>query len=393
MKVGILTHYYNSVNYGGNLQAYALCKAVENLGHEAQQVQVVYTDAYKNLLNPNAERKRKAIKLAKKPAQCLAWTVLPGYRAKCRRRKAAANQLQQAFHHFNQELTPHSQKLYTKHTIKKALKEYDAFITGSDQVWNPIWYFEPFFLTFAPASVPKMAYAASIAQETLPPAVADRYRANLRDFIGVSVREEKAQQLLAPTPASYVLDPTFLLSKEDWLQVASPRLQEKPYLFCYFLGDDLCHRQAAAQYAKAHDLTLVTIPNAAGQHHVNDAGFGDVQLAEPSPEDFLGLIAHADQVFTDSFHASVFSLIFQRQFAVFPRLGHEKMSQRLYSLTQLYDIPERFCDTVEKISAAHIDTLLPIDYTQSFPKAEQLKAESVRYLEENLDKAKKMLSL
>ena len=90
MKVGILTHYYNSVNYGGNLQAYALCKAVENLGHEAQQVQVVYTDAYQNLLNPNAERKRKAIKLAKKPAQCLAWTVLPGYRAKCRRRKAAA---------------------------------------------------------------------------------------------------------------------------------------------------------------------------------------------------------------------------------------------------------------------------------------------------------------
>lgn len=394
MKIGILTHYYNSVNYGGNLQAYALCKVLETMGHEAQQVQVDHNGRYRDLLNPkNTQTIKKLKKLAKKPFKAAA-LLLPVYRQKRKARKASAQALQKAFSNFNRNLIPHGQGVYDTPTMDQVLPQYQAFITGSDQVWNPMWYYPPYFLTFAPAGVPKLSYAASISQTTLPEQAKAQFREDLKDFIGVSVREESAVELLrgvAPGEVECVLDPTMLLTAEQWEEVASPRLVEKPYVFCYFLGDDPGSRRVAAEYAKKRGLLLVTIPNAAGQAHKNDAGFGDICLADPSPEDFLSLIRHGDFVFTDSFHASVFSVIFSRQFAVFPRQGHEKMSARIYNLTELFSIPERFCDSEDKISVSYVESLADIDYSVQRPAFLAARERSLAFLKNNLEKAEEMI--
>ena len=378
MKIGILTHYYNSVNYGGNLQAYALCKVLEDMGHRPQQLQIDMTRGYQNLLAPQSPWKQRLKGLLKLPARLL----LPSYRKKWQAQRATRQRLEAAFSRFNRQRIPHSDRVYTPKNIKTALAHYDAFVTGSDQVWNPIWYFPPFFLDFVPASVPKLSYAASIGQSQLPESVLQRYRAHLRDFIGVSVREQDAVSLLGSS-AQWVLDPTMLLTREQWLEVAEPSKVEKPYVFCYFLGNDPVSRRLAADYAKAQDLTLVTIPNATGLQNSNDKDFGDIRLPDPSPEAFLGLIAGADHVFTDSFHATVFSLLFRRQFFTFPRQGHG--SSRITTLLQLFDAPERF------LEADTLPDLPPLSYGVPPAAFTQAVADSRGYLQATLQKAKEML--
>ena len=389
MKIGILTHYYNSVNYGGNLQAYALCKLLEELGHQPEQLQIDMADDYRDLLATKKERMTQRIKKLVKPAAHL----LPRYRKKWQAKKATLQRLQAAFHRFNRELIPHSQQVYTPKNIKSAPALYDVFITGSDQVWNPIWYFPPFFLDFAPASVPKLSYAASIGQTQLPESVQTRYRQHLKDFLAVSVREENGVSLLAdiaPVQPQWVLDPTLLLSRESWQQVAEAPALDTPYLFCYFLGNDPAVRRLATDFARAKGLTLVTIPNATGLQNTNDTDFGDIRLADPSPEAFLGLIENAEHIFTDSFHATAFSLIFRRQFFTFPRPKHG--SSRITSLLQLFDARDRFRQDTEG-SVSELIFLPALDYAAPSGKFTQARKASIAFLQDNLQKAKEMLAL
>lgn len=386
-KLGILTHYENSTNYGGSLQAYALCKAVERFGWQAQQIRIDCFKDSRNLIKAPQDHGivGKLKKLVKKPIKA-AMLLIPSYRKAKQEKLAKHCQLLKVFDPFNKNLTPHSEKLYTTATVSQTDSIYDAFAVGSDQVWNPIWYFEPFFLTFT--KKPKFSYAASIAQQQLPEAVKAVYKNHLKDFIGVSVREENGIKLLedvAPNQVQWVLDPTLLLSKEDWSAIARKPALDKPYLFCYFLGDAPAPRAAAVKYAKSNGLTLVNIPNATGLIHKNDEGFGDVLLADPSPEEFLGLIGSAQAVFTDSFHASVFSVILQRQFFTFPRQGFEAMSDRIYSLTELFCVQERFLDTPDKVQ--NLGQLSPIDYTRPSTKYIQMKERSLNYLEACLKRA------
>lgn len=382
-KIAILTMFHNSTNYGGNLQAYALCKALNQMGFAAEQLRI---DCYENCycLPELSPVKFFLAKTLKQPLKALACKLIPSYRNKsCHGNKA----LLDAFHHFNYDLTPHSGTVYTTSTVSKATSIYDAFITGSDQVWNPLWYFPPFFLDFVPSGTPKLAYAASIAQAQLPEWVKGLYRKHLKDFTAISVREDAAVSLLegiAPGRVQCVLDPTLLLDRQDWDQVVAPPQVDGDYVFCYFLGDEPGMRHIASQHAQKHRLTLVTIPNAAGLQHKNDRDFGDIALSSPSPEAFISLIKHARYVFTDSFHASVFSLIYQRQFCVFSRAGHENMGSRLYSLTDLFHVPERFCDTAEKATLSYVEALPPIDYSSSNPTLAAACRDSLDFLKTNL---------
>lgn len=393
MKLGILTHYFGSANYGGNLQAYALCKVLEGLGYEAQQVQIDHSTCYQNLLSPKKRGLKQQLKQLVKPIVGL---LHPGYRRKWQAKEATRQRLQAAFHRFNRQLIPHSQQVYTPKNIHKALGQYDAFITGSDQVWNPIWFFPPYFLDFVPAGIPKLSYAASIGQTQLPEAVQAIYRQHLKDYLAVSVREEDAVTLLegiAPEKPAWVLDPTLLLSRKQWQEVAQMPKLETPYVFCYFLGNDPVSRRLAADFAKAKGLTLVTIPNATGLQNSNDAGFGDVRLADPSPEAFLGLIEKADYIFTDSFHATAFSLIFGRQFYTFPRQGHGKMGSRVTSLTGLFGAEARFCDAENKQTLSYLESLPEISYDAPTEAFLQAREESLSFLKTSLQKAKEMLAL
>ena len=141
MKVGIVTHYYKSENYGGNLQAYALCKVVEGLGHEVEQIS----------LN-RIKDKGIAFFLKRVIRKVLKFDI---------RNISNFRKRKKAFLKFNLEKIPHS-KEYSERTINQSADCYDAFITGSDQVWHPYAVCEAYLLTFVPKSKIKTMRKESI---------------------------------------------------------------------------------------------------------------------------------------------------------------------------------------------------------------------------------------
>ena len=292
MRIGILSHYHNTTNYGGALQAYALCKIINNMGYESEQIDI---DCFAECVNLN-----KSASAIKKVIRAMG-PVYDAFSAiRHRKNRTVKKKLQKSFRNFNENLIPHSDREFNSTTIMETLDTYDVFITGSDQVWNPIWYFKPFFLSFVPSEVPKISYAASISQASLPGEVKQTYKKHLEDFLAISVREKNAVDLLhgvSEEEAEYVLDPTLLPEREEWEQIASENLIDTPYVLCYFLGEDNEIRNIAKEYAREHKLTLVNIKHATGQYHKSDINYGDIALEAPSPNEFLSLIKYAPTVF------------------------------------------------------------------------------------------------
>ena len=378
-KIAIITHYYESKNYGGNLQAYALCEYLnkhgynsEQLGYEYMTKSVVKTLRIKKIFTNGITGFFKYgfdyfIKFIK---------AIFNYGKK--KKYAKLDKKGQAFKHFNSSLIPHSEKVYNKDNISNCVDDYDAFITGSDQVWKLIWYHPAFFLTFVPSDKPKISYGASIAMDSLSESQRALFKENLKDYKAISLREPSSIKMiedLCPVKPVSVLDPTLLLSSDDWDKVCADRVVEKDYVFCYFLCYNKTSRKIAKQYAKKHNKVLVCIP----MHH-HDVGFGDVSLYDVGPEKFLSLIKYADKIFTDSFHAVVISNVYSKQYFVFKREKKDDMSVRIFDITSLFNQEERFCHTKERANLSYVESLADIDYSKKNIKFEELKTFSENFL-------------
>ena len=243
MKIGIITHYYKSTNYGGNLQAFALCCCLNKMGNNAEQLCFQYTAKRsllirlmgKNIFKTAISKLKSKLIHKKLQDENLKYNVIE--------RRVAA------FENFNHSIIPNGKKVYDSNNINNSVNYYDAFITGSDQVWNISWYYPEFFLDFVTSDKIKMSYAASIAKDSLTNDQKKIFKNSLSDFKAVSVREKSAEDLikdLSPVPVQTVLDPTLLLQKEDWDEICSERIVNEDYVFCYFLGENKRSRRLAA---------------------------------------------------------------------------------------------------------------------------------------------------
>lgn len=390
-KIGIVTHYFNNLNYGANLQAYALCMTViRYTGYLAEQICYPWTEDIKNnnykvgIENRTNKRFDKMTRLIVHFPSKLRNRL---FRLKYRKRIIKYRiDKHEVFYRFNFQIIPHSEKVFNSQNILNALSIYEAFITGSDQVWNSRYYTPVFFLDFVPSDKIKLSYAASIAKDNLSDEERQIFRKSLADYKAVSVREENAVELikdLSPVEPKLVLDPTLLLDREDWDKVCASRVVEDNYLFCYFLGDNNKERQLAKQFAKEKNLKIVSVP-LTGLQIYSDLKFGDVILPAASPEEFISLIKHASYVFTDSFHAVVFSHIYQRQFFVFNRDRKGTMNSRIFNITDLFNAQDRFCNCKERETLKYIQSLNDIDYSIPNIKFDEMRRESIKFLKDNL---------
>ena len=173
-RIGVITLYHKSTNYGGNLQAYALCEALLKQGYEAEQIcyscEQGSKSIFKRLFSGGvAAFLQKCIRYAKRivryPFVCKEVKKLNFYS----RRSVA-------FSHFNQNVIPHGEKVYNSTSISECVTHYDCFATGSDQVWNFDWYSSAYFLDFVPSSKTKFSYAASISMDALTDKQKDIFR-------------------------------------------------------------------------------------------------------------------------------------------------------------------------------------------------------------------------
>ena len=161
----------------------------------------------------------------------------------------------------------------------------------------------------------------------------------------------------------YVIDPVFLLSKGEWEKIASKRQVQNKYLFCYFLGSNKKSRKLAKEYAKLHDLKIVSIPYLNDKFRKCDYNFADYSLMDVSPNDFLSLIKHSEVIFTDSFHAVAFSNIFHKQYFIFDREKNGTLNERIIDVTKLFQTEERFCKkNARREKMQYLNNLKQINY-------------------------------
>ena len=387
-EIGIMSFYYRNLNCGGKLQAYALCKTIQKNQYSVEQI------CYMLGASPSRKSFKKRLKYAFCNAHGFLNIVkvgkrfLKGQYVKMQDKKLSDLQPTREKSYESIDLfIPHSVAVYTHQTIKESSAQYVTFIVGSDQVWHYSSELESYTLSFVPAGRKKIAYAASIAKNQLSESEKEIFRNNLKDFKAVSVREKDTVDLLqplCPTKIEWVLAPTMLLSAEDWDEVCEERIVPEEYVFCYFMGADKKERKLATEFAKRKGLKLVTFIHLANHYVAADVHFGDIQIYDVSPEKFLSLVKYAKYVFTDSFHASVFSHIYQKEFFAFSRQGHKEMGSRLYSLTDILENRDYFCDTKDKANIRYIMSLPPIDYAKKLPKFEEMKEKSINFLKENL---------
>lgn len=384
MKIGVITHYYKSENYGGNLQAYALVRYLKGCGYDAEQISYLMRDS-----SSEATRTRRGLKfyLRKDLLALVLRRVV--FRIEEKRENVTARH-HAAFEKFNLGMIPHSATIWRNSDIAACAQDYDVFITGSDQVWNFAWYHSAFFLEFVPDSKPKLSYAASIAMRSLTEKQKEKIRKSLKGFQAISVREEDAIACIRsafpsdPPTVTTVLDPVLLLSPQEWDEVATRRVVQEPYVFAYFLGNDRGLRRLASSFAKAKGLKLVTLPYMLNGNALADIGVGDVRLFDATPPDFVSLIRDADYVLTDSFHAVAFSELYRTQYFVFNRNKKDCMNSRIRDITALFGHEERFCQDKTMRKKKALLTVPDVEYGEYSAAFCARRTASVDFLQKNL---------
>lgn len=235
-----------------------------------------------------------------------------------------------------------------KHLRKQIGDEnIDKYVAGSDQIWHPIYAGRNgMFLTFADEDK-RLTCAASIGVDEIPEKDVERYKKNLMGLRKISVREEKAAQIveeLAGRKATVVMDPTLYLSKEEWIELENRPVANIPskYVFTYFLGE--C---PASVYEYAHELGLEVIA-------LNEESMPTFYIMDPS--EFIYLLRNATWVLTDSFHAVVFSIIFNKDFWVFDRVQKNigSMFSRIQTILDKFGLIDRLLKRDDIIKDEHI---------------------------------------
>lgn len=295
-KTGIMT-FHRALNYGAVLQAYALQQTITKLGADCELVDYIC---------PKITHDYKPFRVEKNGfAKSFAKSVVM-----CRRRAKRAK----AFRPFFDNYLVKSKTSYTPETLKQANSEYDVFITGSDQVWSPrcVGFDPAYFLTFAEPRK-KYSYAASFAVSELPAEQIDEYKKRLRDFQQYSVREKSGEKLvreLTGKTAMTHLDPSLLLSREEWSKIAVKKL-DKPYILIFSGNPPYELINSALKLAEEKCLPIYQLWDApklkksAVEH-----------IVAPTVEEFVGYFKNAEYVFTNSFHGTAFSVIFNRNLFV-----------------------------------------------------------------------------
>lgn len=224
----------------------------------------------------------------------------------------------------------------------EVIDKYSTYVIGSDQVWNPFYLNDTFLLDFVPKDKNKISYAASIGVSSIPRRFHRKYKKYLGNFSYISMREksgsEYMKQLLG-RKIDTVLDPTLLLTKQEWAEycagdAVSEKLPQK-FILCYFVGSEISYWDKVQSISKEISLPIVILPMNAWDLDVP----GAILLEEAGPKEFVKALEKATIVCTDSFHMCAFSFNFNKHLVTFKRFydsnsaGQNSRIDNLFELT------------------------------------------------------------
>ena len=353
--VGLLTLDSKIYNYGGFLQEMALQDIIKSLGYECEIIdydvrQEPNTFSLKRgIENFSFEKIKKA--LIKDKSIPLSSSV-----------SDLIIKRKRAFDEYRENNLVLSRKM-SWNDLHSTNLPYKQLVCGSDQIWNPDYNIPSFFLDFGGKECRRVIYAASIGKDYLSRRQEKMYSKLLEFADFISVREDSAQKLISNITeknVELVLDPTLLHQKEYWMKKADDSsLNHRNYIFCYLLNLTDEKVESANDFARRNNCEIIAIPYLHNEMEEYSERLEGKLLSEVNPADFLNLIRNAEAVITDSFHATVFSIIFQKDFWCFGRnAGTYNMNTRLHTLLDYVEMQDRLIepyDLKNKMHCTHVD--------------------------------------
>ncbi len=357
-KIGILTINDNN-NYGNRLQNYAVQQVLKKLGTEPYTIINTTNYAFKNDNFIKKSLKKVKYKFIK---------------------ELSTVGRKQNFNSFNKNINFYKKKISVNKIPKDLNHKFDYFVVGSDQVWNPNFkrLSKIDLLEFADNSK-KISFSASIGVNNIDEDYEKLFKNNIPNFKKISVREEKAKEILSKyveeESIEVLVDPTMLLDSKEWEKVSKKpkqfdKLKNKKYILNYFLGELTSENKKIIEtFAKENDCEIINILDK------NDPFY------KTGPSEFLYLEENAFLICTDSFHSSVFSILFNRPFLIFERKDKfSSMNSRLDTLLSKFDLEDR------KFSKKEITNKnLKCDYTKAYKTLEKEREKSKDFLKKALD--------
>lgn len=328
-KIGIMT-FHTALNYGAVFQTYALEKILMDMGHDVKVIdyRCPYTDKiYKPFYVSDG-----------KYLNALVRGILFGRIIKKKRIR---------FNKFLENRIRLSQPIENINLLNEITDEYDYFISGSDQVWSPIsaGFDKAYFLPFA-TDEKKLSYAASIGATNVFDKIISELKNRLSGFSCLSVREQSAKNMLEANgvdrPIYVHPDPTLLLQESDWQELCDERAIKEDYILIFNVEKPIKDIEFAKKYANKYNLKIVYINDRTVK---KDASITYIEA--PTPEQFLSLFKNASLIVTNSFHGTVFSIIFKKNFYV--ELDNQKQyNVRVKGLLEELKIYNRTIDDCSK---------------------------------------------
>lgn len=384
MKIGIITQYYKSCNYGGILQAFALNKKMTDMGNECETIN--YAGGVQ-LANRHIRKKYSLGRMIKRAAIKLREYGL------CDRH--SFEDRVEAFRDFCGNRIPNSVRVYNRDDISDTVEIYDAFVCGSDRIWHTKRteaFNDDYILGFV-KNKPCFSYAASANNNELTKPEIELYKHYLRDFIGVSLREEKLKDEFVkygifPTP-QHVLDPVFLMTPDQWNnELGNTNTScEGKYIFVYLLGNNAGFINKINSFASHEGINVVCVPMPGNLLSKKTKKMGWKLCYSAGPVEFLNLIKDAECIFTDSFHCTAFSVMFHKKIVICNRDnpgGNTQFMDRISDLIHTLGIPNSVIMNVDTDNIYEEK----IDYNRVDENIEELRRKSQDFLTGCIEKAR-----
>lgn len=393
MKIKLVT-FAPHPNFGTCLQSYALNKVLRDMGHDVEFIYngrenppksiSNYVKSFVKLLLPksivkNIQQKNKKKRestpdfppyiLELPDNRCSFWlSTLPGYKNVYKWFKCRTLQWRKVWRFTFEDGNYKMKRLYCKKQYEEVVNDADLFITGSDQIWNPYCGgFNPMmFLEFA-GDKKRVAYSSSIARPEFPREVRNRAKADLMKFQHIAVREKSSVDmlngLLGRNDVKLVVDPTYLLSSEDWEEFANRATIEfkvpERYIFCYFVGEEERFEDYDAMVRDVMHKTgikdAITVDCTGSPMNYG----GGMLYRDGGPYEWVYLLSHASLICMDSFHATVFALKFHKDFVHILKTKAEDSTASQNS--RMYDMFNRYGIGYKLYNPENSDWLRPVD--------------------------------
>ena len=378
MKVGILT-ILNVNNYGAELQCCALYRKLQQLGYDAEVINYLFGIHPEHVFD--GEKRSVPIPLK----QLIKVKLLPVvqnmfcmfHQKNKRLRNKRFDEFHAKYNHLTSTVYPSVKSLY------EANFNYEVLCIGSDQVWNYMkgYSLEPFFACFDKNNTKKITYASSIGLSSLSVEAEQVFKKELTNFAYISVREQQASEILEKLlnrKIDVVLDPTLILNKQEWIEVAKYDMCPKEkYLLVYIVTIKPCDYvlTLARHIAKRRNLKIVRVCRDAYPEH---SGSDVEEILTAGPSDFVGLFSKAEFVVTNSFHGTVFSINFSKPFYSVIK-SHHSTNSRLTSILKKLGLEDRIVPV-----GSQLPMISDIDFSDPSAKLEAERKLSIEYIKKAL---------